>query len=332
MESLTFQRMEEAFYEGVYSLAFELSSDVIKVRSVDNIAYLYRALSEIGMKEFSALNATAVKSNVSFAFQQICKTSGTVEAVEKQLDDSLTMCLAISKTLQAKFEEVDEALKLQYQGSVGISLDSDDPAEKARQERERAVNNTINNQRNSLRNKYESIISTLFETALNSVIRSETLISNKHLVGLNFLDHLEVVTHRVDATVVGPVMMFVAEVKKARNEAYWAENSELYHSLTSEKQQLEKKIEDTLAAQLMKTEVARQRAIDAKEKAIKERKRYSLFNVKDRKPQSDIIYKAKTVIKRLNVEEKELKAGKCPLCDVDRKRIDEINFELSVQR
>lgn len=332
MENRTMQLMENAFYDGAYSLVFDLSSDAIKDPNVDNIAYLYRALSEIGMAEFSAINSTNVNSNVLFAFQQLCKESGIVEDIEKKLDGSLTMCIAISNTLESKFEEADEELKKQYQGSAGITFDSDDPAEKAKQDRERAFNNNINNQRHNLKKKYDDIISSLFETALNTVVQAEALLSNKHLVGLEFLDHLETVTHRVDTTVAQSVQKFVADVRKARNEEYWAKNSEVYNLLISEKKQLEKRVEDTLATQLAQNEEARKRAIDAKEKAIKERRRYSLFNFADRKPQNNIISKAKDVIKHSKEKEKELKAGICSLCDADRKRLSEINTELNAQR
>lgn len=332
MENHAMQIMKNAFYNGAYSLVFDLSSDAIKDPNVDNIAYLYRALSEIGMTEFSALNSTSVNSNVLFAFQQLRKNSGTVEDIEKQLDDSLTMCIAISDTLKSKFDEADEKLACQYQGSVGITFDSDDPAEKVAEDRERAFNNNINIQRYNLQKKYDDIVSSLFEAALKTVVQAEPLLATRHLVGLEFLDHLETVIHRVDATVAESVRKFAADVREARNEYYWNQNSEIYNSLISEKKQLEKRIEDTLAAQLAQNEDARKQAIEAKEKAIKEKRRYSLLNFADRKPQNEIISKAKDVIKHSKETEKELKAGKCSLCDADRNRLDEINLELSIQR
>lgn len=332
MENLTMQLIENAFYDEAYSLVFNLSSDAIKDSNVDNIMYLYRALSEIGMENFSTLNSTNINSNILFAFQQLCKGNETVEDLEKKLDYSLTMCMAISNTLKSKFKEADEDLKKQYQGSMGVFFDYDDPAEKAKQDRERAFNNNINTQRNNLKKKYDDIISSLFETALKTVVQAKPLLSSKHLVGLEFLDHLETVIHKVDTTAAQSVQRFTMDVRKARNEEYWAKNSEVYNSLISEKKQLEKRIEDTLVKQLAQNEDARKQAIDAKVKAIKEKRRYSLFNFADRKPQNNIISKAKQVIKHSKKKEKELKAGICSLCNADRKRISEINTELNAQR
>lgn len=332
MENRTLELMEKAFYDGAYGLVLDLSVDALKSVKVNNIAYLYRTLSEIGMADIATISPTNAKSSISFAFQQLCKENGTVSQYEKLFDDSLMMCIAITHTLEAKFKEADEELKQQYQGSAGISFDSDDPAEKVARERERAFNDNINKQRNTLKKKYTSIISSLFEIALTTIIQLETFDSQKHLIGLDFLDHLETVIHRASETTAESVKAFTKAVKAARNENYWAQNSDLYNALIAEQTQLRKKIKETLDTQLVKNEEVRKQAKEAKEMAARERKRYSLLNFKDRKPQNKIISNAKATIKNSKVIEKELKAGKCALCDADRKRLTEIATELSLQR
>ena len=79
MDKQTLQLMDDAFFNGSYSLVFDLSSNAIMNCSDDNIAYLYRALSEIGMTEFSVLNAANAGASISFAFRHLYPQNSEVE-------------------------------------------------------------------------------------------------------------------------------------------------------------------------------------------------------------------------------------------------------------
>lgn len=332
MDNKVLNPIEESFFEGAYSLTYDLSTEAIKTGSIGNIAYLYRSIAEIGMSDITTISLTTVKSNISFAFGQLIKDCTSIERAEELFDDSLTMCISVAKTLEANFKTLDEELSQQYQGSAGISFESDDPAERAEEKRQEAFNYNINTQRHNLKEKYEDIVKALFETTLITILQTNIIRENKHMVSLNFIDHIKNVIHSVDNTTANAVKSFITEVKKARNEHYWKENAELYKSLTFEKSQREENISQILKNQLERTEKEMTKAIEAKEAATKERRRYSLFNSKDRKPQSKIISEAKKTIKQCKEKEKQLKAGKCELCEADRKRISAIETELTIQR
>lgn len=332
MDDRTLLRIERAFFEGAYSIAFDLSSETVKSQSRDNSEFLYRAMSEIGMSDFKTLSIDSIAANLCFAFEELCKDCETVEEAEKKFNNALMMCSSINDTLREKFEILDEELKCQYQGGTGISFDSDDPAEKEKRDRERAFNNNINVKRNILKEKYENIVSCLFEVTITSIYKTDIFKNSMSEISLEFIEFVGGFTHQVSKTTSKAINEFFSAVKRQRNEKYWSQNADLYKILITERAQYEKKIEQTLKYNIARSEQEIEKAEKDKEAAKKERKRYSIFNFKDRKPHNKIIDKSREIIKVNKKLIENYHAGVCEECEHEQKRIKEINIHLTTQR
>lgn len=128
------------------------------------------------------------------------------------------------------------------------------------------------------------------------------------------------------------VLSLCCDIKQKRNDRYWQEHKREYDKLTSEKNEIQQRIEQTIKEELANIASEKAKAEEIKKRAKKERKRYSIFNFADRKPQNAIISKARSVIKHCEKTEKELLQGNCAKCFDDQKRLTEIDNELTIQR
>lgn len=332
MDSIVSLKMERAFFEGAYSVAYDLSSDMIKSGEINGMAFLYRALSEIGKSDLSTLLLKVVKADITFAFRQVLLDCKTVNTAEKYLNNGLMMCSSIADTLKENLNILDGELKEQYQGSAGITLDSDDPAIKVKEEQQRAHNNDINRQRNYLSEKYENIVACLFEIAFTTILETPIMLNNKSEVTLEFIEFIEKLLFRVDISIQKKVKTYISEVKKARNEQYWKTNAKLYKRLKSEKEEYEGKIAKILSEKIAQCEKEIQEASIIKEDAKKKRKHYSLFNFKARKPYNKTISKARKTIKHNEELKEQYRSGVCEECKYEQKMLNDIIVNLTAQR
>lgn len=324
--------VRQAYSNGSYAMAYETCVGMIRNGSADGMAYMYRAMAVIAKADIDGIDIEEVKVDLQLAFERIGNDAQTSNEYYENATDALFVQMRTRKKVEEKYRDRLSALQSQFKGSTGISPTPDDPAERQREEAERNHNTSINRQIYRLNERYESIKNVLDEVPMQLILSSSWLQKTPGIIPLKLLDVMQSAVGCASDLVKAETLRFVKYAKAERNRLFWADHAEQHDALVAEKKALEQKIAETIQAELSKCELAIERAIQAKECATKERRRYSLFNFADRNPQTAIIMKAKAVIKRAKELEKELKIGKCSLCDLDRKRIAEINEELNKQR
>lgn len=323
--------LEKTFSEEAYSTAHRIGMSLMQAGNTSGEVFLYTTLAEIGMSKISEVNVSSFKSDFSFAIGQLTLDSLSVQEIEDIFKKTLQICSTITKTLTANYQAEDDMLKSKYQGSSGISLDSNDPTDRQKQDRERAINNSINEERHGLKEKYHTLVKTIFSCVISTITLDKQLLVNKHLVSLEFLKVLVKCSGYVDHQMKHELDSFVRDIKESRNEYYWQKNDGLRKALLEEKRELSEQVDRILNTQITDAQNIMDECTDIIKVNRKERKRFSLFNQTDRKPLSEMISSAKKKKKENLSKLKELNAGICIECDPLRKRIAEIDEVLSKQ-
>lgn len=324
--------VKQAFSNGSYAMAYEGCVGLIRNGSADGMTYMCRAMAKIAKEDIDSIDIEEARADLIYSCERINNDAQTPDEYFENAAYTLFMRVRARNKIEEKHKDRLSALQNQFQGSAGVSFSSDDPAEKQREQAQRDHNNAINRQIYRLNEKKADLLRALDEILVQCILTSAWLQETPGIVPLKLLNALQNAGESVSDQVKAETNKFVKLAKAERNRIYWEDHAERYNALLAEKKKLEQKVVETIQEELTKGELAIKRAMEAKERAIKERRRYSLFNFADRNPQTAIIVKARAVIKRAKELEKELQAGNCPLCDSDKERIAEINEELHKQR
>lgn len=327
---------KEAFSNGAYSAAYEIFVSLIHSGEKDSTLFLYRALAEIGKTPLEKINVSQITANLTFAYQTLCNSTADAETLISLLSQCLSDCLLLHKSINREFKELDEQLRNQYQGSSGVSFESDDPIQREREHAEsqriQANNNQINQKRSRLENQYKELIDQIISHALKNIAQAPQITHNEYLVPLGLLSEMDSAKALTSESTQTLVENFILSVKNERNSHYWSQNRQQYDALRAEASSLEKTIALILTTEIdkAKQEISTAEAIIKDSK--RERKRYALLNFSDRRPLGEKISTSKKTIKAETQNLKQLEAGVCEKCETYRQRLNQVNLELQKQR
>ena len=325
------QQIKEAMIQGAYSNAYRIGSCVSQdINDCHEISLLI-SLSQLGMSNIGDIDPELMQSDLSYAYKNYFDSLDSTQELEIVINEYVTISVNIQARFKKNFTADDDELRQQYRGSAGISFDSDDPNERAKAQREREHNNQINKQRQILKSRYEAVFTIPFDSLITAII-STKFFDNKHLFTLEFCDLLQTNANNCSEDAKKNALSIIALIKKARNQHYWSIHATQFKAYTSEKIELEKRIQEILSSKIAISQQKIEVATKQKEYAKKERKRYAIFNRTDRKPLSTQLHSARKTIKSENKLLETLQNGVCSDCDPLRERIAEIEAELSKQR
>lgn len=325
--------IRRAFSAGAYSTAYDFCMEDIHNQNAHSLTYIYRTLAELSQMNIEDIYTKEFSVNIRLLLERIENENNSAGDYLSNIQETLEISFGLINKFKQKREDRLADLQRQFRGSAGISIDSDDPDARRHEDEIRSHNNVINRQIHALNEKYEEIATTLIDAPLKHICSSEWFLKNRSTIPLTFVESV------TDYALMGAseetknhVLDFCLDIKQKRNERYWQEHKNEYDKLASEKENIQQRIERTIKEELHSIELEKANAEEAKKHAKKERKRYSIFNFSDRKPQNAIISKSRAIIKRCEEAEKELLQGNCAKCSEDQKRLQEINDALTIQR
>ena len=331
MYSNNIQQIKQAMKQGAFDNAHRIGINIPNTSNYAQEASVLICLSQLGMSNINDINPSLIASELGYSFQKLFNSLDSIKKLETICVEYIDIINGVKLYLDKAYKMADDNLEQQYRGSSGISLDSDDPHEREKAQRDKEHNNNINRQRQALKTKYESIVVSPYDCIVNNVIASK-FANIKHDFSLSFCDILQTVSKLCSEKSKNEIQSFVALIKKARNQYYWSVNASQKQAYLSERERLEIIIQDILTVQINESKRKIDSSTKEKEEAKKERRRYALFNRTDRKPLSIQINNARKIIKNENDKLEKLKKGICPECDSHRNRIKYIDEELSKQR
>jgi hypothetical protein len=324
------QKIKDALDQGAYSTAINIGTYIKPENNSYAECCLLTLLAQIGMTDLNDIKVSSVFSDLSYASKEFFNSLETISSFETTVFEYLRICAELLPVIKSNYDSLDKKLQQQYIGSSGISLDSDDPNEKAKAQREREHNNQINKQRHALKLKYESACKIPFDCILVSAISSEKA-HDKHYLSLDFCDQIKETVKLTNENTQTLVDTFVSEVKKARNDYYWQVHTIEYQTYIEEKASLNKLVSNIINQKVEESQHKIESANQEKAFATKERRRYSIFNHTDRKPLSTQISQARKIIKLEEGKLAKLNKGICADCEIYQMRIKEIEDILSKQ-
>lgn len=326
------KQFNEAINQGAYEIAYKLGSALVQSGNTSKEILTMTTLAQIASTNIDDLNLLSVSHNLSFALSNIYDDIGDVEELEGVFRNLIHLTNEVHQALKNNYLTVDEQLKKQYRGSTGFYLDSNDPTEKQRRERENENNNDINQKRHNLKTQYEAVKELIYNNILIAITTSKVFLNNKHKISLEFCADVEKTAKYANTETASLAKFFNEKVRHSRNEFYWTIHQDQYNAYKREIEENTNTVNHIISAKLGEAEQKNKMAIEEKNIAKKERKRYALFNRTDRKPLSEQIAKSRKIIKEETRKISELKNGICVECDPYRERIKTIENELSKQR
>lgn len=324
--------LHKAYFAGSYGTAYDICVGLIRSGEISGCVLMYRAFSAIGKTQIMDADLDAIRAELKLALEMVMTEADSTDSVIDSLDEIVMISRELCKSLKEKHDKELEALQSQFKGSVGVSFDSDDPAERQRQEAERQHNNAINKQIYRLNTKHSELVAVILDTVIAYTIQFTEERNCFERIPLSLVHRIDGCQGLDGSSVSGRIPAYVMKVKEERNNFYWSEHKQEHSMLLLEKRKREERICDTLRGHVNQAK----HHIALAEEVIKfdkeKRKQYSIFNFSERKPFDKRISEMKAKIRTIKEHLAEYEAGICEECNHDRKRLSEIDAELNKQR